>query len=353
MNPLITNFFILLFIAFICSVNNKGLKDHKTAFFIAYSFLMLLIFRVFLNIYSVPDLLSYEIGYKQISNMNLIKVPFGYISDIKMDEPGFRILMKIPSYLSSNFYFFLFCYSIVWLYGYFKVILKYSDYVILSILLLLVGSYNQSIFVIRQHMAILIVFMSYPYIINKSLRKYLLMIVLAFSMHQTALIALPLYFLYHIRNRKILIIVFIVCTIFLYLGISFLLNYIGMEVLDGYSSYVNSDIQTNSTGVFIIAIELFFYIFFLKKNVWDNGINRLLFIVLTFGFIVNLCGIGFNPTSRMTMYFTSVSFLSIPKTISYINSPLMRFAFMMSYLVLALYLCFYGSGFEHLKEYGF
>ena len=332
---------------------NKRVKGIQMNFFLVYSFAMLLIFRVFFDIYSVPDLNSYEKGYEQICNMNFEKVPFGYISEIKMNEPGFRILMKIPSYLSYNFSFFLFCYGIIWLYGYYRIILMYSDYVIFSILLLLIGSYNQSLFVIRQHMAMLIVFMSYPYIINKDLKKYLLMMVLAFSMHQTALIAFPLYFLYHIRNRNILIVVFVVSAIFIYLFFSFLLNYIGLEIFYEYSSYVNSDIQTNSTGAFIITIELFFYIFFLKKNIWNSGINRLLFITLILGLIINLCGIGFNPTSRMTMYYTSVSFLSIPKTMSYIETPLVRIVFMISYLILASYLCFYGSGFEYLKEYKF
>ena len=353
MNPLIVNFVILLFVALVCSINNKGLKDKKTFLFLAYSFFMLLVFRSFLDIYSVPDLHSYEKGYKQICNMNFREVPFGYISEIKMNEFGFRILMKIPSYLSHNFSFFLLCYSIIWLWGYFKVILKFSDYIILSILLLLIGSYNQSIYVIRQHMAMLIVFMSYSYIIDKKYIKYLLMMALAFSMHQTALIAFPLYFIYHIKNRISLIVVLAVSAVFIYLSFSFLLSYIGEEILYGYSAYVNSDIQTNSTGAAIISIELFFYVFFLRKNIWSNGINRLLFITLLLGLIINIGGIGYNPTSRMAMYYTSVSFLSIPKTMSYINNPLIRIAFMLSYLVLASCLCFYGSGAESIKEYKF
>ncbi|MGG6544655.1 UNVERIFIED_CONTAM: EpsG family protein [Prevotella sp. 15_C9] len=349
MNPLVLNFLFLVILGFFCSFPKP--KKSKNKFFVLISFSTLLFLRTFVDIQSVPDLHSYILGFKQMIDVDFLKVPITELYYVKIPEIGFRYLMKICGLVSSSFVFFLFVYGLLWLCGYIKVMKSYSPYIILSILFLVVGNFNQSIFVIRQHLAIVVVFLSYKYIIEKKLLKYLLIIFLAFMLHQATIIVLPLYFLYHVNGRKKIILTIISCAVFIYFNFAYFLAKMGTEVLQGYASYVESDIKTNSTLSFIIGIELLLYILILKKNILNKGINKLLFLSLSMGLVISICGIGFNPTSRMVMYYTSVSFLTVPIMVKYAKSSLVKNLIILLFLSLYTYMTFFGSGFVFLSDF--
>lgn len=349
MHILVINFIFQLVLGLFC-LYPKPTKI-KVKFFVLVSCALLIYLRTFVDIYSVPDLQPYSWGYEQMHNVSLLKIPTANIDSVKIVELGFRYLMKICSLLSPSFTFFLFMYSLLWIGGYLDVIKKYSPNVILSLLLLIVGPFDQSIFVIRQHLAMVVVFLSYKYIIEKKFLMYLFLIVLAFSLHQTALIALPIYFLYHVRGKRKTFFLIIAIAIFLYFSFSTLLRNVGNEMLQGYSSYIDSDVKTNTTGAILMALELAIYVIALKKKVLDAGINRILFLSLSLGLILSVSGIGFNPTSRLVMYYTSVSFLTIPIIASNIKNRLSRNIVTIAFILLYAYVAYYGSGFSSLVNF--
>ena len=348
MNVLLINFILLLVLGFFCYSFIS--TEKRVNYFVCISFIILLFPRTFVDIQSVPDLEFYRLGFKQLQSIDFLKVPTSKIYDVKMEEIGFRYLMKISSIVSSSFTFFLFVFGTLWLCGYIRVIKAYSPYIILSIILLTLGAYNQSIFVIRQHLAMVVVFLSYKYVIDKKLIKYLFAIFVAFSLHQTAFIALPLYFLYHIHGKKKALLTLVLISVFLYFSFSYLLKNMGGEMLYGYSSYIESDVQTNATGAILHAIELALFVIMLKKHIFDDGINKLLFISLVLGLIVSTCGIGFNPTGRLAMYYTSISYLTVPIILKYTNNRYIRSIIAVTFVSLFFYMSFFGSGYDSLKN---
>ena len=61
----------------------------------------------------------------------------------------------------------------------------------------------------------------------------------------------------------------------------------------------------------------------LRKKFFDMGITRLLSILMILAFVVYTAGIGFGLTSRMAMFFTNMTFLILPDTVSHFkNKPL-------------------------------
>lgn len=336
-------------VCFICSYPKPTKK--KTKYFVFISFLLLLFFRTFVDLRSVPDLEAYSWGYEQISNISFSKLPTVRIYDVKISEIGFRYFMKSCSIFSSSFTFFLFVFGILWLVGYLKVIKKYSPHIIISLILLIVGSYNQSIFVLRQHLAMVVVFLSYKYIIEKDFPKYIGVIALAFLLHQTAIIVLPLYFLYNVKGKMNVIMLMIFVAVFLYYSFSYMLINVGNDVLRGYSLYIDSDEKTNATGAIIVAFELLTYTCALKGHVLTDGINRILFLSLVVGLIISICGIGYNPTSRLVMYYTSISFLTIPIIAKYIKNNILRNTVVVLFVAIYTYVTFEGSGFASLEDY--
>ena len=349
MHILLLNFLFLLIIGFICSYPKPTMD--KTKIFVCLCFILLLFFRTFVDIQSVPDLEAYSWGYDRIRNISFSKLATASIYDVKISEIGFRYLMKLCGIISPSFTFFLFAFGVLWLIGYIKVINSYSPYIILSLILLVIGSYNQSIFVIRQHLAMVVVFLSYKYIIEKKCAKYLLVIATAFLLHQTAIVILPLYFLYHVRGKKKIILSIIGAAILLYYSFSYMLVSVGNDMLQGYSSYVNSDQKTNMTGAIIVALNLFVYSYTLKKNILSDGINRVLFLSLILGFLISLCGTGFVGTNRLVMYYTSVSFLAIPIMAKYAKNKISRYMIISFFILLNAFAAFTGSGFDSLIDF--
>lgn len=349
MHILIVNFITLLIIGCICSFPRP--TRQKTTFFMGISAILLLFLRTFVNIQSVPDLEPYSWGYDQLKDIAFFKISVADINYVKIPEIGFRYLMKLCAYISSSFTFFLFVYGILWIGGYLKIIMTYSPYVILSIIMLTIGPYNQSIFVIRQHLAMLVVFLSYKYIIDKKIWKYLVIILLAYSIHQTAIIALPLYFLYHVQGTKKTVLAILGIALLMFFSFSYLLVNVGSEIMQGYSSYINSDARTNATGAILMASELAIYIYTLKKRVLDNGINKILFLSLVIGLILSICGIGFNPTGRLVMYYSSISFLAVPIIAKNTKIPYIRNIIVFIFISLYAYMAFCGSGFDSLLNF--
>nr|WP_308535088.1 EpsG family protein [uncultured Prevotella sp.] len=349
MNFLVLVFLFLLILGFFCSCPNP--TKRKTSFFVFISLAILLFLRTFVDVQSVPDLEAYSLGYNEIKEIGFFKLMSARLDYVKIDEVGFRYLMKIVGMVFSSFFYFLFGVSLLWLVGYRRVMKSYSPYIILSILLLVVGSYFQSIFVLRQHIAIIIVFLSYKYIINRKLLKYLLMISLAFLMHQTAIVALPLYFFYHVKNVKQFMLVFLLLMVYLYFNFSYLLTFAGTELLQGYTSYLDSEVKTNSTLALKVALELALFVAILKRDALREGINKLLFLSLSIGLVISICGIGFNPTNRMVMYYTSVSFLTVPIMVKYAKSSLVKNLIILLFLSLYTYMTFFGSGFVFLSDF--
>lgn len=317
------------------------------------SLIVMLIFRTFLNINSLPDLPAYSSGFSQISQLPFSEVATSELFKVKMPEYGFRFLMKIVSIISGRFEIFLLVYGLIWILGYRIIIKQYSPYVIVSVLFLFSTVYIQSLFVLRQHLALLVVFLSYKYIIDKKPFSYLFLMLIAFSLHQSAIVALPLYFFYHIRSRRTLLMAFASTIVVSYYFYSVLMNYMASEVLVGVSSYLESTELTNFTGFILVLMHLLFFIYFLRKDIIKSGVNKVLFVSLVYGLIMSLFGIGYNPTGRLLMYMTNISFIEIPVVMSYVNKSWIRNMYMLLFLGISFYINFFGSQMSSIADFSF
>ena len=130
-------------------------------------------------------------------------------------EFGFLCYMKTLSFISSDFTIVLIVNTLILLACYYRVILKYSPYVYVSILLLFVTIFGQSLFVLRQHLCMAILTLSWVHIFKKEYVKFGLFLLVAFMLHRTALIYAPLFLLYNIRsNRAFITSIIVTCIIF-------------------------------------------------------------------------------------------------------------------------------------------
>ena len=156
------------------------------------------------------DLDNYSGGFSYIagldfgdmlSRLNLIKTaqlvhPYSY-------ESGYVVFNWIVGFFGFNFQGLLIVHAAICtaVAGHF--IYKYSeDPKISFVLFLSLGFYTYLFGILRQTLAMTVFLMAIPFIKKRKLIPYLLMCLLAFTIHRVAIIVVPLYFVYNLKITK-------------------------------------------------------------------------------------------------------------------------------------------------------
>ena len=340
-NPLVIVFIVLLILAaFLYLSTPRDIHKQIDFCYLLIAFLVLFVLHAYKNPWTLPDTPSYVDGFVEASETDWsILISEGFkLRDLKA-EPGWVIMNKLLSMISSDSLILFLVTSVVILWGYFYAIKHYSNIVWMGVVLFLLMCFTRSLFILRQFLAMAITLFSCKYVIERKLIPFLLLITLAFTMHQTAIIFLPVYFLYGIKNDKTLTYVFIGGGIFLTLAMGIFLRG-SLSYLYGYETYVdNSDLEgANFTTPIIMWAVFAFRFLTMKRDCLEHGTNRLLTIILLCGAVLSTAGIGFVPTGRLCWYFTMPLCVIIPNTIYNVHSAPLKIASTMVFIAMWLYL---------------
>ena len=335
---------LALFLLF-CSIfhgKNKAI-DNMTYVIV---FLVLVIAKTGIDLNALPDVIHYFWGFKELSAVDWLNVAGHDLVLLKCPETGFRYILKLGSFL-GNFKWSLFIVATIHAYAFIYTSKKYSPYIIFSLIIFVLSSI-QSFFVLRQWLAISVTLFSYQYIISRNWKMFTILLLLAFSMHQTAIVFIPVYFIYGIKKVKRMYIMLFVIAIVATISFSVVFNFFAASMV-GYEGYIDNE-EANTTTLLISACYLFFYIFFLKRDIYKDGINKLMFVILILNFIAMLTGYSFSGINRLMMYYSVVIFLSVPITMKYIKDPFVRYAYVTIILLLNTYMNFFGSNSIYLNS---
>lgn len=339
-------FFALYTLALLFVSSKQKMLGRKEYVFLSVSFLTLMFFHVFVDTYSVEDLYRYEDTYKRICNLSFsnaleLDVHFDYM---------WVVFNKLATFVTGDFTFLLFLYNIILLGTVYLISNKYSPYMPVSIIIFIVLSYEQSLFVLRQYLAIAIVLWTIPCIINKKLLPYIGLCVAAYFFHKSAIIWIPLYFLYNIENLKIyigalvsaIVVIGLICSNPLIMA-SFFDDY--------YIRYLEGGVSINVTAKLISLSYLICYILFAKRCVFDRGINKMCFTMLLVYTVIYCFAPPVGIITRILKYFELSLFLVIPITMSYIKSFPIRVSYLISILILQGYLFIRGLDEDWISNY--
>lgn len=313
-------------------VKNQNI-EHKDIWFVTLSFLVLFLIHFSVDINSVEDLPSYEQKYNEMTNMSFIDA----VTNSRTTEYVYYSIVYVFSHLKLDFRSFLFFYNAILFLSFYWMIKKYSVDRSFSILMFLMIVYCQSIFVIRQYLSLSLLLLTIPLILNRRLIPYLIVVLTACFIHHTAIIWVPLFFIMSINNKKAFILtLLLVSGVFIVLSENF--GQYLMLIETDYSLYLLQDgASRNITKVLIQIMYLFTYVFFLKSDIFKNGINRL----ITTGLVILTVGYVFAPSinllDRMMQYYQTFIILSIPLTASYIRELFIREIFILLTIGLQCY----------------
>ena len=337
MSVLVINFILVTFFLILYKSNEKNERIAKILLFLIFT--QLLYIKTFADIDSLPDLISYRDHFEYVQRVDWNDI------FVEKTEFGHFILCKLCSLISGDFRFFLFVYSFVFLYLYFMWIRKHSVSIPLSILLFLLLTFNGSLYVLRQHMAIAILLLSYPYIIRRDFISFFIVVCLASSFHLTAIVFLPVYLFYNIGKWRSMI---MACLVGGEIAVWMAHNpYLLLAFLSDDSKYTSTfdsgDFSTTSTGALISAFFLMTFIFYIRKKCVLPGYYRLFFYMLIISTVILFVGIGLPLFPRLASYYSVSLILIIPLVATHIQNRYIRLLYVACVLCLETYLAFFTS----------
>jgi EpsG family len=336
------NILILFFYAI--RLRSSSLNKNTQRFlFLLIAFLHLMFLHTCFDASLFPDLKGYNTYFDSFSNPH---PAFNF-------EIGWYFLNKILHGISHNSFILLFSVSIVMILGYLIAIKRYSAIPWLSVFLLLCTVFYDSLFVLRQNLAIPICLMTIPYIIERKPVRFALLTLLAVSFHYSALVWFMAYFIYPVKLNLgfyFLMIIFSVLSYFLMDIILKNLIIITPKIM-AYTTINNS----GGTGVLKVAavnvstIGLSLYCFGNHNSI--KGYNKLFFqlsVVALFLNLIDYFGTSFTLFSRLDLYFTVSSILLIPNALANIENKRLYYisipVICVCYLFLLMSITQYGYG---------
>lgn len=312
----------------------------------------------FLVLFAIAALRGKTIG---ADNLNYIEyfiryTTWGVDKLIQQKEFGYAIFNKLCSLLSKDFQVVLIMSSLFSLYGVFYLIKKNSKIYWLSIWLYITMYFYQNSFTrIRQAIAISFVLMAYHFAIKGNLVKFILLIGIAFSFHNTAIIALVIYPIIRIHFEKkhlFFYIPLITIMILLRKQIFELFWRIGKGRFDYYDdkSYF---ITGQGKGMFFVYILIFVFvicgIYMIKDRNGTMETKEKNFLVWCSAIAVVMQGMSslFPLMNRLADYFIIPVFLLIPNIIYSKFNKKDCWAIIAGIIVITLLFFTYGLSNDH------
>lgn len=267
-----------------------------------------------------------------------------FVSNITLSEFGwgkaYVLLVKLSQLVSDNYYIFIGINSLIFVILACKCLKDYAHFHPLSVYLFFsMGLFFQSFCMLRQILAIMVVFYSYRFIIKKKYVKLILGFIIAYLFHSSALIVAPAFFLANIRLKK----KYYLLGLFVGIGLSPLFHRLGIWYINRkYFGLLNSQADPLLPLYSILLGLLLFFLMnvykeFLEKKEQENNVLyniSFFYIIYTFAF-------AFVPVmSRCFQYFIPFFTLSIPKIIDSQNGiKQKRFFSLVVILVYFVFMC--------------
>lgn len=261
------------------------------------------------------DSITYLQIFERVKNYDLSEIFTSADS-----EGGFSLLIKIASYFGGREWFYGLSALCVLLPAAFALKKDYSEYPIgFMWLLFMISTYMNSYNLMRQSIAIAVIFWSARYLIQNDLKRFLLTVFVASLFHFSAIIFAPCYWLRKsdkfFDSRQILVLVILIIALF-NLSIFFNLD-TDIEAINKYSNYIQENDRANNREFFL---NLFFCLVFVLNHRKLGKIDKRANLYLYFSVVAVAIGItGFmSPFIKRVAFYFSV--FNIPLSCMLIKS---------------------------------
>ncbi len=235
-------------------------------------------------------------------------------------EFGYAFFNYIVGILTRNYTFFLAIYSFIMMWLYRKAAIDNGSYLIIIILFMFCGA----VLPVRQALSIAIVFYGYKYLIQRNFIPFLFVVLIATSIHRSAIIFFPSYFIVNYKfSSKVLLLSYILSVLIGLSGtmltwmINIFLTYgLGVEgvLAEKLGAYLSGRAANEPISFvqFIFSllsnvIWIFLFLYFRIKN--TNKRYDILLNIYFMGLIINRMFVLAAPDFARLALFYSGSFI--------------------------------------------
>lgn len=219
-------------------------------------------------------------------------------------EFGYVGLNWLIAHITNNRYIFIFCYTICMYAIIIECFKKYAKNYYLASILFMALIFFFSFTYLRQMFAAAIIGLSIKYIIERKFLRFCVILLVAFSFHNSAIIFFPMYFIANKKysKSKILIIMFI-CFIVGITGItsSFYDFYDELSIRESHDDYA---LQQSTRIAYILEAGLFLYYLILTHRDLTSAKKDIVLYNIALGFCaILLLFIRSENGGRLSWYF--------------------------------------------------
>lgn len=257
------------------------------------------------------DLIQYENSYNRLALRD-----FSYFQTHwdAMKDPFYYLCAFCFAKLGFSFMAWKALVSVVFILAVYRLILRYSANASVSfIVLLTLGLYGFALSGLRQTIAFAVILFAYPYLKEKKLLKFILMVLFAGLFHSTAWICILIYPIYRLQARVRNLLILMACSVPILLSanrlVAFYIRLVGTEEI--YADYLTEDGGLSIAGLVIWgSIWLFCTVFLYRKkgDASDPHLCNLLFV----SFVIRILSVtAYANFFRISMYFSLFECLAI------------------------------------------
>ncbi len=234
---------------------------------------------------------------------------------MEFSEIGFNIINKIIFDLTGDYRVLFFVTSFIFLYFIYKGIYENSNNLFISIMLIFIGqSYFYSMNMVRQAIAISIIFYAFKYMKENKRIKYILCCIIASLIHVSAILMIPFIFIFNFKldNKKriILVILLLIFQPVIEIVIKYIIQF------TPYAWYYTSQYNTGTSSMVLILTNIIIFmlnIFYYNEETKEDKEFKILTNINFIGMCIILISSSIPLVNRLVRYFTIFQILLIPK----------------------------------------
>lgn len=340
-----TAFLALISLSFSTNISTIKKKQINTVLVIV-SYLTLVYFSAFRGDFAT-DYKAYIYFFNHFKEFGIWEV----LKQKSWQEMGYTWLNSIIGVISKKEIAIMIATSTITLLLFYIVFFKESYMLWLTIILFIsIGEYYPSFNMVRQTIAIGITFSGTTFLYKNSKIKYLIIITLAATIHNSALIMLPFIFILgklKMTKKLYILLFFAFAFILFYLDpiLNFISNYIYKEYIIE-KAYGMSPISINKI---IVQVGLsVFALLLVKKEMLEDVKCRIWVNAVVAYLLFALLALKVKNFDRLAQYFLPYLFLLIPYIIYKMEKAKKMLIVFSLFLVstLYIYISFSGSGYD-------
>jgi hypothetical protein len=339
---------VIVFFILVITLSRLFVNRSKNNHLIVIAAFLLILIGSLRSAHFGPDAIRYAHNFNALSHTSLSDL-LNQFFKLEGKDPFFQVCAKIISLIGLSYQVWFSIIAAAFTISISRIIKKYSNEPYLSfILLIALGYFFFSMTGLRQTLAISLTLLSFPYILEKKIKQFLFLTIMASLFHSSALIFVIAYPLSTLKMKNFDII--IICTAFVLATffsseIRTLIRIFGWtETLAGYA---DREVSANYT-LFLLQLSIFFFCsFFARKSYISNITFRVLFNFLIIGIIFQAFALIVAEFFRVSIYFSIFSIILVPNVIQLQKIKSTRSLVYFSVLFTFVYIIFFLKSFEN------